>query len=133
MAFLFDDDPFNEIFFKYIGVPVLVIMLIGYIFDSFFTEEVDYGNYEWETYEDRYKRDQEKEREWARKQGLEWKLDSLKNLTPMPDYSSENWVDDLENAEPKSSLFREYMEELDDRGVDPGSPRAVEIWDTYYK
>ena len=51
----------------------------------------------------------------------------------MPDYSSENWVEDLENAEPRSSLFREYMEELDNRGVDPGSPRAVEIWETYYK
>lgn len=132
MAFLFDNDPVNEFFFKYIGIPVLILIIIGSIYDSSNEESIQ-TNYEWSTYDDRYKAEQEKKRKWARENGVEWKLDNRKKPTPMPGYSADDWIDDLENAEPKSSLFREYMEELDNRGIDPGSPRAVEIWDTYYK
>ena len=131
MAFLYDNDPLNEFFFKYITVPVLILIIIGSIYDTSNQEPIQ-TNYEWSTYEDRIKAEQEKERKWAKEHGAEWKLKSRRKATQI-DIGSNNCFDDLENADSQSSLFREYMEELDNRGIEPGSPRAVEIWDTYYK
>lgn len=131
MANFYGDDPANEIFFKYIAVPVFVLIIIGNFLD-FSNYEPDYGNYEWSTYEERHKTELQKERKWARDNGVEWKLDSRRKLKSKADYGSNNCVDDLENAEPQTSLFREYMEELDNRDIEPGSPWAVEIWETYY-
>lgn len=132
MAFLYDDDPVNELFFKYIVIPVFILIIIGSVYDSLKEEPIQ-TNYEWITPEDMQKAEQEKERKWARENGVEWKLDNIKKFKPMRAYGADNRVDDLENGNTKSSVFREYMEELDNRGIDPGSPRAVEIWDTYYK
>jgi len=131
MAFYFEDNPIDKFTFRFIIFPVLGLIILGSILDSFDKPvQYDYGRY---TIEERRRDEQREREEWAREAGLQWKYENSKKQTPIPANNTEDWLDDLENAESGSCIFREYMEELDNRDINPGSPEAVEIWDTYYK
>ncbi len=46
---------------------------------------------------------------------------------------NDNWIDDLDGADRSSSVFEEYMEELDSKGIEPGTPEAADVWENNYK
>lgn len=129
--FQFFKDPFEDFLFKFLFIPYVVWLITMTIYEESLPE-YSYGkDYEFVSpLQEEFRNRERNSNEWGERPLKERK--TLKRAGASS-YSDEQWWEDLENADPESGLFREYMEELDDRGVEPGSPRAVEIWETYYK
>lgn len=123
-------DDIDRFIIIYLLGPLVTLMLIGVIFSSFEIGSPS-PQYEWTTSEEQQQQYQVQENEWYRKRGIDNTYHGFKNQGNT-NYRN-NEYDNLENAEPATDVFREYKEELDERGIELGSPEAEEIWDTYYK
>jgi hypothetical protein len=120
----------DKFIIKYFLGPLVTIIAIASIISS-----IDTGtkvpDYIWTTSEELQQQYRDQDNEWYNKRGIDNTYHGLKSHAHTNYRKNEN--NNPENAEPGSDLFREYMEELDDRGIEIGSPEATEIWDTYYK
>jgi hypothetical protein len=120
----------DKFIIKYFIGPLFTIIAVCGVIGSF-NSGTRVTNYKWTTPEELQRQYRDKENEWYRNHGLDntYRGSKYRSTTNYPNYE----ISDLENAEPGSDLFREYLEELDDRGIEIGSPEGAEIWNTYYK
>jgi hypothetical protein len=123
-------DDINKFIIKYFLGPLVTLLLIGVIFSSF-EKRPPSPQYEWTTSEQLLQQYRDQDNEWYKKRGIDNTYHGFKSQVNA-NYRN-NKYDNLENAEPATDVFREYKEELDERGIELGSPEAEEIWDTYYK
>jgi hypothetical protein len=123
-------DDLNKAIIKFILLPIIVVIMLGYIANECTTNN-EIPQYKWTTSEEQQQQYRDQENEWYRKRGIDNTYHGFKNQVNTNYENNEN--DNLENAEPATDIFREYKEELDEKGIELGSPEAEEIWDTYYK
>jgi hypothetical protein len=123
-------DDIDKFIIKYFLGPLVTLILIGVILSSFETGPTN-PQYKWTTSEEQQQQYRDQENEWYKKHGIDNTYHGFKNQVNTNYRNNEN--DNLENAEPGTDVFSEYKEELDERGIELGSPEAEEIWDTYFK
>jgi hypothetical protein len=116
----------NKYIVKYLMLP-LVAIIVGGIILSHFMEYTPPDNGRWETSKETESRQRAEQDAWYRARGVDPTIHvNLENKAPAV-------RDTYNNAEPTSDIFREFMEETDEKGIELGSPEAMEIWNTYYE
>jgi hypothetical protein len=118
-------DDLNGCIIKGILMPVIGILLIGGIINQIIQYEAP-TKYKWVSSEENAQRQRDAQDKWYQDRGIDntLKVNQKGVKEPYHDYETE---------EIHSDLFKEFMEEIDEKGVELGSPESMEIWDTYYK
>lgn len=118
-------DDLNGCIIKGIMLPLTALLIIGVIVNSVIKYEAP-TKYKWVSAKENAERQLEAQDKWYRDRGISTtpRIPGSKAQTPYHDYETE---------EIHSDLFKEFMEEIDEKGIELGSPESMEIWDTYYK
>ena len=118
-------DDLNGCIIKTILMPIIGLIFVGMIINVLTQYEAP-TKYKWVSSEEDAQRQSDAQEKWYKDRGID-------NTRKVVQKGAKEPYHDYETEDIHSDLFKEFMEEIDEKGVELGSPESMEIWDTYYK